>query len=288
MGKNYLKKACIPTGLIMGLSAPVSALQHVTVVDRFANAIQSVEEGIDLLWPDDGGMKDFSLRLGVGTGFVPDYAGSDNYRLRALPIIEIGYKDLWRLNGTNFTYNSFRHGPLSAGPLVNLNFGRSEDSNKALAGLGDIGTSLEIGAFARLKHKSLLVTADIRQALGAGQGRSLRFSAGHGIMKRGKFAMALALRAKLLSKKGMQTNFGITPEQAAASARGFDTFEADGGFSEMSVNLLGTYKLTDTTRFVSLLSVGQLLGSAKDSPIVNSGVGSSTQIIAGSALTFNF
>ena len=258
------------------------------VSDRFNNALEAVQEGIDLLLPGDLDSSDVKARIGLGIGWTPDYEGSNNYRFRAIPLIDIRYKEVWRLNGGQFTYSAFKRGNFEAGPLLNLHSGRSENTNKALEGLGDISTTLDVGIFARYSSKSMLISGDIRQALGAGQGTQMRITAGHGIFKSGNFAMGAGIRAKWMSKKGMQTNYGVTPEQSANSARGLGTFEADGGISDISLNVISVYQLTPSVRMLGLVSFGKLLGDAADSPLTGGGYGSSTQFIGGTGIQFMF
>ena len=251
-------------------------------------AIEAVQEGLDLIWPDELSLEDVNARIGFGIGTTPDYIGSDDYRLKLIPLVDIRYKDDWRLNGSILSFSAYREGKLELGPLINLRFGRGENRNPALEGLGDIHTTLEVGAFARYKSKSALVSLDYRHGLGQNIRSSMRLTASHGIYKNGDFVAMLGMRAKWLSKQTMQTQFGITEAQAANSARGLAAFEAGAGISNVSVNLVGAYRLNDKARLLSLISYGHLLGSAKNSPLTAEGVGSPSQLIAGAGLVFSF
>ncbi|SDD38500.1 MipA/OmpV family protein [Kordiimonas lacus] len=285
-----IRKIMLPASLLTAVFCQTNTAhassQGLNLADRFNNAIEAVQEGIDLIWPGDLDSEQMNARMGIGFGWIPDYVGSDNYRFRAVPILDVRYKEIWRLNGSKLTYTAFKTDKLEIGPLLNLHFGRKESSNKALTGLGDIGTTFDVGIFARFKRESLLIDADIRRGLGAGQGTTIRLTAGHGIYQNGDFAAGLGVRLRYMSKKGMQTNFGITREQAENSV--YETFQASAGLSEVSANLIGAYRLTEKARLMGLVSVGHLLGDAADSPIVADGTGSPLQAIAGVGLTFQF
>ncbi|WP_262692888.1 MipA/OmpV family protein [Kordiimonas aestuarii] len=259
-----------------------------SMADSFNNALEAVQDGIDLLLPGDLDSQDVKARIGVGIGWTPDYDGSNNYRFRAIPLIDIRYKEVWRLNGGKFTYSAYKKDDFEAGPLLNLHGGRGEDTNKALAGLGDISTTIDVGAFARYSTKSMLINAEIRQALGAAQGMQIRLTAGHGIFKAGDFAMGAGIRAKWMSEKAMQTNYGITPTQSANSALNLPAFDADAGFSEVSLNVIGAYKINESVRLLGLVALGRLFGSAGDSPLSGGGYGSATQLVSGAGLQFQF
>ncbi len=265
-----------------------AAAEGFDLADRFNNALSAVQEGIDLLWPGDLDSEEVNARIGVGMGWMPDYDGSNNYRFRILPLIDVRYKEVWRLNGSQFTYSAYKKGNFEAGPLLNLHFGRQESSNQALEGMGDISTTLDVGVFARYSNNQMLISSDIRQALGAGQGTQIRLTAGHGIYQNGNFAMGAGIRGKWLSKKAMQTNFGVTEEQAANSTSGLQAFEANGGVSELSINVIGALRINDRARILGLVSLGRMLGSAADSPLSGGRYGSATQFVSGTALQFKF
>ena len=251
-------------------------------------ALEAVQEGLDLIWPDELSLEDVNARIGFGLGATPDYVGSDDYRFRVIPLLDIRYKDAWRLNGSLLTFSALHEKKFEMGPLLNYRLGRPEGRNPALDGIGSIKTTFEIGAFARYKSKNALFSVDYRHGLGANIRSSVRVSAGHGIYKNGDFLAMLGARAKWLSKGSMQTEFGITPQQAESSVQGLDAFETRAGLSEVSANLVGAYKLNEKTRLLSLISYGHLLGDAKNSPLVSNGVGSPSQFVVGAGLAFNF
>ncbi|WP_308911237.1 MipA/OmpV family protein [Pseudokordiimonas caeni] len=275
--------------LCFGQSGSASAADDTfSVTDRLQSAVEAVEQGIDDLWPPEERPEDLTLRLGAGLGFVPDYTGSDNYRLHALPLIEVRYKDVWRLDGTRFSYAAYRSGGFEAGPLIRYRFGRNESANAALEGLGDIDNTVEVGGFARYHTKSLLISAEMSQALSSALGRTVRLTVGHGVYRDEKWLIGVAARAKAISRKAAQTEFGLTRAQSDRSGFGLPAFSASAGFSEVSLTGIAAYRVTKHARVVSIVSLGRLVSSAAESPLVANGVGSRTQAVVGSALTFEF
>ncbi|RMB01454.1 outer membrane protein [Eilatimonas milleporae] len=272
---------------ILALTPVPASAQSLDILDRLNGAFNTVEQSLSSLFLDDLVPEDMSIRLGLGGGWVPDYMGSDNYRFAVIPMIDIRYKDILHLNGGRLVYRAFKSGNFEAGPLVNLTFGRQEERNDILEGLGDIGTTLDVGAYAQYRTEVMQLTLDWRNALGAGQGTTLLFTAGHGLYRNERLTLAAALRARWQSDEAMQTNFGITPAQAANSRAGLQPFEASSAVSEANINLIGTYELSNITRLYGLASYGRLFGDAKDSPIVD-GPGSADQIIIGTAFQIQF
>lgn len=287
MKRLYKILILIISGALLQGFVPSSAHAQFNIGDRFDAAVEAMQQGIDLIWPGDLRLDGFNTKLGIGFGFTPDYIGSNNYRPRLIPIIDIRYKERWRLNGSNLTYAAIKHGNLEIGPLLNLNFGRPENRNEVLRGLRDIDAAFEIGAFARYQTKGGLVSIDYRHGISDGIGESIRFTAGHGFYKSGNFVAIAGLRGRWLSDQGMQRQFGITPRDSANSEAGLPVFTASSGLSEISGNLVGAYRINERLRLLSLFSVGTLLNDAKDSPLV-SDVGSATQLIVGVGLTRQF
>lgn len=268
------------------LTLPASA--QFNIGDRFANAIEAMHSGIDSIWPDDLKLDGVTARVGLGIGFTPDYIGSDDYRLRVLPVLDIRYKQRWRLNGNLLTYTAIKNGPLQAGPLISLAFGRSEDRSSILRGIRELKTTFETGAFVRYQTTSGVVALDYRHALSDDLGGSVRFAASQGVYKSGNFVTIVGARARWLSNKAMQRNFGLTQQDSQNSEFGLPAFAANSGVSEISANVVGAYRLNDRVRVLSLLSVGHLLGDAADSPLVEGDNGSPLQVIFGVGFTTRF
>lgn len=281
-----LNKALTVILLIPLISSTATAQSFIG--DGISTAVEAVQQGLDLIWPDELNLEDVNARAGIGFGTTPDYVGSDDYRLRVVPLIDIRYKDIWRLNGSVLTLTAYKNGKLEAGPLLNYRPGRSEGRNPALEGLGSIGSVFQLGAFTRYKSKTALFSIDYRYGLSENIRHSVRVMAGHGIYKNGNFYAMLGARAKWLSKVTMQTAYGITEEQSESSAIGLPVFEANAGFSEVAANLVGAYRLNEKARLLTLVSYGHLLGSARNSPLAAAGVGSGSQFAIGAGLVFSF
>lgn len=259
-----------------------------TFGEGFANIIETMHSGLDSLWPDALEVDGLTFRAGFGTGLIPDYVGSDDYGLRVVPLLEIRYGERLRIDGGLLTYAAYKNGSFEAGPLLNLAFGRSASRNPVLRGIRDIDTVFETGAFVRYRTKSGLASIDFRQALGDGLGQSIRLTAGHGIYRSGKFAAIFGVRARWLSGKAAQRNFGITAEDAANSEFDLPAFAADSGVSEVMGNLIGSYQISDRARFLGLISAGHLLGDAADSPLVTGSNGSPFQATVGVGFMTSF
>lgn len=280
----------IPAALTMIFTTitPASHAADLEIIDQLNNALESIQEGVDSIWPGDIDFTGMDIQLGIGAGFTPDYLGSNNYRLRAMPRYSIRYKNLWRLNGTKFSYNAIRVNGLLAGPILSYRFGRSESNNKALAGLGDVGGSFEVGVFAKYKYKSFIINADARQAAETNKGRIYRLTIGHGLYTNDSLKIGAGMRFKWLSAAAMQTQFGVTTAQSLTSEYDHKIYSPKSSFTEIAANIVASYKLSSTAKITSLLSYGRLIGDASNSPLTGGLLGSSNQLIFGTALMYSF
>lgn len=250
--------------------------------------IENIQDGFDLLIPDDLKLEDLKVRFGAGFGTLPDYVGAKNYRTKAVPLIDIRYGRRWRLSNRRLSFNAILTGRWTIGPFIKQKSGRRETRSPVLAGLSDIDSTFQIGTFAKYKTKRMLFNAEYRHALGASQGDSLRVTFGHGIFKSGRFSAAATASAKWLSGTAMQTNFGITTTQSLNSTAGLQVYTPRSGVSEASVSLYGRFQIDERTRLVGLASYGRLLGASADSPLVADSVGAVDQLKLGIGFTVDF
>lgn len=255
--------------------------------DIFDSAIGTISEGFDYIWPDNLPIENFSLRLGVGVGTTPDYTGSDEYRLRIIPLIDLRYKDIVALKGNRLQVNLLRSAHVKAGPLLHLQFGREEKRNAILTGLGDVADAVLAGVFIEGTYKGMFGSLEIRQALGGGQGATARFLLAQGLYQSNdkKAMLIAAVRSGWNSRASTQINFGITPQQAIDS--GLPAYAPDGGFSKVEFDLLGRYQVTQRWRLEWIVGYARLLGDAADSPLVATH-GSRHQFLAGLGGRFFF
>src|SRR6185369_17760216 len=96
-----------------------------------------------------------NLRLGLGPGYSPAFEGSRDYKLHAVPVVSLQYRDVLRVNNNDVDFTAFDHvldlgedvgaAHLEIGPSVSLDFGRSESDSLDLKGMGGVGFALELG-----------------------------------------------------------------------------------------------------------------------------------------------
>lgn len=274
--------------LLVGMAPAGWATDNSGLAGAVSGAFDTVRGGIELLLPEGLRESDTRIRLGAGFGTIPDYVGSNDYRLKGLPIIDIRWRERWRVSFNRLSYSVVQRAGWEIGPFVKFKAGRGEDRNEILEGLGDVDATGQVGAFARYKTKYMLFNTEVRHGLSGKRGTTFLSTFGHGIYKYENFGLAAAIRVKWMCAEAMQTEFGITEAQAANSAAGLEEFDPEGGLSNIDFNLFGRVKVTEKYRLLALVGYSRLFGGAAKSPLVAGGAGSRNQFRAGLGFTIDF
>ncbi|MDX2223158.1 MAG: MipA/OmpV family protein [Rhodospirillaceae bacterium] len=286
---TFKRKLCAAAVASAAWSAPAHAIDFGGVFgdNVFSDTAGIFSEMLDTLMP---GVT--NVRLGLGPAWSPRFEGSDNYKVRAAPLISLRYRDLIEIDNNNLRVNILGRGNLldsanfSAGPLVKVDFGRDESDSIDLRGLGKVGTSLELGVFGaytagparyRLKfrqdvtsgHSGLLIDADVTLA----------------VYRSDTFAVGSRLSTTWASSDYMNSYFGVTAAQAAAS--GLAVYRAGSGMKDVTLSAGGEYRFSERWALVLNGSVSQLLSDAKNNPLVDTR-GSPTQLSLGAFAVFTF
>lgn len=267
-----LLKALLLLTLSSGMSLPARA------ADMWDLATDLVNDGFDLLWPDDVTREDIRYRMGAGFGFINDYMGSDNYKRAVIPLVEVNVKNQLLLQGTKVRWNVYHHELFKVGPLINYRFGRKEKANDALTGMGDIENALEVGAFFEGNWQGFLYVGDIRQSLKSQQGVVGQLQLGHGLYQSERVLVVTGVRSFWGNRRHNMSNFGISAEQALTTD--YDIYRPTAGFRNAELALYARYDVGSNLRFEMVSLVGKVLGDRADSPLVRD-EGSATQLLMG-------
>jgi outer membrane protein len=229
-----------------------------------------------------------ALRVSIGAGALlsPDYLGSDSHTLSPLLSPEIRWRQdtlfLSLRDGLGATL--LRHGNVAMGAVLRPRFGRDQDDNEALRGMGDIRPAGEGGVFLRYADARWRGLLELRQGFG-----------GHsGIVADARLDRVMRLRPDLILSAGPRlswgnedfaaTYFGVEAEQARRS--GYARFAPqDYWFAGAATSL--TLLLDSRWSVTAFGEVGRILGDAADSPLVD-GRGSATQALFGVTLGWRF
>ncbi len=295
MGMNMKSKllGAVSALCFMSASAVVSSAQAQNIGgifrdDVFSEATNMASDLMDSVIP---GVT--NVRIGLGPVLSTDYEGSNHYDVRLAPLISLRYKDILqvdnnqiRLNifgGTNavFESSSFR-----AGPTVKIDFGRDESTSPDLTGLGDIGTSFEVGGFASYTTGPLRYRVRARKDVGSGhEGYLADFDISLAVYRSKNLSVGSSIGTTWASSKYLQSFFGITATQATAS--GLTAYTPTSGFKDLSLSVGGEFKVTPSWAFIVNAGVERLMNKARNSPLVTVR-GSPNQLSLGAYAAFAF
>jgi outer membrane protein len=212
---------------------------------------------------------DWTFITGGGAMYGPDYEGSDDYKLMPLPFVDLSWRDRIRLSGLGIFATPFMTDGLRFDLGIRYDFGRSEDDNDALKGLGD----LEVGAVGVVRFGYEVGPVNLglevaRDLTGDRNGLTATAEAEYGIELLDDVRLNVKPHLTWADDEYMSNTFGITSAQAARSRRGFARYDAGSGLKDVGIDLSIGYMLTDSIHVMGQVGYSRLLGDAADSPLV--------------------
>jgi MipA family protein len=255
--------------------------------------------------PDPGPLRGDYASIGIGAAYAPSYEGSNDYNLTPAAIVR------GRVSGFNFfsrataLYLDLVGGDPDAktdillGPMANVRFDRSSRiGDEAVKLLGELDLAIEAGAFAGVAHTGVLHAYDTIQArldfvhdvTGTHNGYVVTPNLEYGTPLSRKAYVGASISGEFASGEFADTYYSV--DAAGTLSSGLRTFDADGGFKNASLTLLGVHHLTGdlTSTGLALFAVAsysRLFGDFADSPLV-ADVGNRNQYFAAAGLSYTF
>lgn len=220
--------------------------------------------------PDSG-----EILLGAAAWARPAYQGADERQVDLIPVIRY-YGEHWFARTTQGQleggWRTALAEGLHAGVQIAYEVGRRTRDSDFLASRGmptlDDGASL--GLHLELDRDIGRVPLNVllrhRQHLDFDQGASIDLRSTVGILRTEKLLAGVFAQLTWSNDSAMQSYFGITPGQSAAT--GFPVYDASGGMRFVSLGVLGGYDLARHWAIVGSAEVHFLQGDAQDSPLV--------------------
>lgn len=215
----------------------------------------------------------WSVSVGGGASYRPDYEGSDDYEVKGMPMLGISYRDFITLRGPALMIDLPRlsNGEwadhLSFGPLVRFDPGREADDNLILRHLGDIDEGALAGLFVGYQFGPVELELTVAQDVTSRhEGMIAQVQAGYELMLTQRLRVQLEVSGTWSDEDYMQAYFGITAAQARAS--GLRECAVSSAVKDVGASASLHYLLTEHWRVTGRLAYRRLLGDAADSPLV--------------------
>ena len=245
-----------------------------------------------------------SVTVGVGGAVVPDYEGSDDYRI--IPAAAIRGKMSGISFSTRGTYLYVDVIPagsgkveFDAGPIAGLRINkRRHIKDDIVELLPKTKNAFEVGGFAGVSlhgltnpYDTLAFRLDVTHALNAYKGTNFSPNIEFSTPLSRKTYAGLSLGAEFVGNKYADYYFTVTPADSLATGGVLPVFDADGGMKNWKAGLLLNQSITgDLLGGLSVFGAGQysrLVGDFKRAPIV-SDRGSANQWVGAVGLAYTW
>lgn len=237
-----------------------------------------------------------ALRLGVGPAILPEYLGDDRYKIKPAIAVSFRYRDLIEIDNNEIkvtalsrlfgTSTNVGGGKFRFGPLLSVDFGRKAKHSNDLTGLGNVGTSIELGAFVGYAYGPVRARLKARHDVASGHsGALVKADMSLALYRDERLSIGSNLSTTWASSKYMSSNFGINTAQSVAS--GLAVFAPGSGIRDVSLSAGGSYTITPQISVIANAGYSRLLDGAKKSPLVRLR-GSADQFSLSSYLVYSF
>ncbi len=215
----------------------------------------------------------FRTIVGLGAEAKPIYNGAAAYRVEGGPY-SMSSIETWHssLPVTASATTCFVAIIISSGSPMAYDFGRKvSDDYTNLHGMGDISAAPVARVFGSVvlsRKFPLIFRGDIRQFIGGAQGAVTDLSVYSPLPGSSKtFVMFAGPSITLATRHYLQTEFGVTPQQAIASGHPVYN-ETQAGTAKVGVGFSATKFLTPHWLLNLDTAISQIRGSASHSPLI--------------------
>lgn len=229
-----------------------------------------------------------TVTVGVGVAALPDYEGSNDYRITPAPAAIGTIKGYgFVLAGNQLSVDLIKNTPgpvwdFQAGPIAQVNFNRSalgSIDDRRVRALGKLGVAVELGGYVGLGKTGVLTSPYDTLSVTLGYRHDVSGVHDSGIWSPGityvtplsrKAAIGLFASADLVERGYAQTYYSVSAAQSVASR--LPIYTPRGGLKNWTVGAIGSYSLTGDLlhgiKFVAAGTCGRMAGSIARSPLV--------------------
>jgi len=231
----------------------------------------------------------WTVMVGVGGEYKPDFEGANRSMLSPVPIFAIrraGSTEQFRGPRDSASIALIDFGDLRAGPAGKFVPSRKANSYSELNGLGDVNTAVELGGFVEYYPVDWFRTrGELRQGIGGHHGVVADLSADFIVPVIQRFTVSAGPRFTAETTKATSPYFGIDAVQAMAT--GLPIFDAKGGAHSVGAGAQVSYRIDPQWEVHSYVEYQRLLGDAAASPLVTLR-GSPNQTTVGIGASYSF
>lgn len=250
------------------------------------------------------------MYIGLGAVSMPRYAGADERKVSALPLLQVQWSNGLFISGMNAGMHLSNRPTVEYGPLLSVHASRNESGTGAsvgevrvasllipspepsrrstdnpLAGMGDIGARLQAGGFV-----NYYIAPQWRLTSSAIYGAGLDRNGAQLLLGVQRLAaqvaphhtLSLSANLTLANRAYQQAYFGVTPMQAWRS--GNTVYTPRAGLKDIRIGALWNWELSPSWMLSTNLQATYLTGDARRSPLVER----PTNLTVSTALAYRF
>ncbi|MBD8892061.1 MipA/OmpV family protein [Labrenzia suaedae] len=227
--------------------------------------------------------RQYEVDLGVGVSLAPKYETAESYLLSPFPLISVGR---FYVPGLGQVVDGKRKTGVFFYPSFGFIGERKPSDSADLTGTRKVNWALELGLGGGYRAENWRVFAELRQGINGHHGQVGRLGADAIIFPMDRVEVSFGPRADFVSGSYMDTYFGVTAAEAAASGGRLSAYNPDGGFKSVGLETRISYDWTDDVRVHLQGGYDRLIGDAAKSPLAKNG--SKDQFTVGLGVTYKF
>ncbi|QEW19546.1 MltA-interacting protein MipA [Marinibacterium anthonyi] len=213
----------------------------------------------------------------MGLRLQPEFEGSRDYETQVVPFISLDYGRV-SLGRDGLALTAFRASGATMSFTLSYD-GDRDGSDLDVPGFDDIDKAIRLGLVGSYVTPVGRLYASLQHYTSETNGTSATLGLSRRLPVTNRLSLTADLSASFSDDKYMQGYFGVDAAQSAAS--GLAQYDADAGFRRVQLGLGATYKLSENLRLGGLVSLSQLGGDARNSPIVQEERGVTSMIYMG-------
>jgi outer membrane scaffolding protein for murein synthesis (MipA/OmpV family) len=212
-----------------------------------------------------GRLHDWKVTAGFGAVYLPEYEGSDEFKVQPFPLLSAQFGERVFLDTDGLKLDVWRQSGFRFAVTGGVDMGREEDDSDYLRGLGDIDPGGVVGGLVSFETGPFEVYASLDKTIGGSEGLTGTIGT-KASYRYERFIFSADVSGTWADDKHMESYFGINAAQSARS--GLAEYEAGAGFKRLDLKASVTYMWTEHWMVTGAAGTGFLLGDAQDSPIV--------------------
>jgi MipA family protein len=228
--------------------------------------------------------RQYVLDLGAGAMLQPKYPGADEYIVVPYPLIGVSRFYIPGLGQVADGEETIRG--ISIYPSFNFYGERKASDSNDLDGTRTVDWALELGLGVAYRYDWVRGFVELRQGFNGYSGQVADFGIDFIAEPTERMTLVLGPRATWASSGFMDTYFGVSSAEAAASGGNLAAYNASSGFRSVGLAARVSYGLTDDWTFHVQGGYDRLVGDAADSPITH--LGDENQFTLGAGFTYRF